>query len=113
MEDKEIRELEAEGAWALEKATPGRRTKPARAIVSVAFTRADFDLVSESAELAGMRTSAFIRTAALERASPNGYLMEVSTGTAGVFVAQARLPSITDVVARVSQEFEIEVLTAA
>ena len=113
MEDKEIKELEAAGAWALEDATPGRRTKPARAIVSVAFTREDFDLVSESAEQAGMRTSAFIRTAALERASPVGHLIDVSTGTAGVFVAQAELPPITDVAARVSQEIDVESLTAA
>ena len=114
MEGKDTRDLESTDAWALEDATPGRRTRPARAIVSVAFKREDFDLVSESAERAGMRTSEFIRTAALAKADPSvDPLMNVSTGTSGILLARAELPPITGVMATVSQDIEVQAFTVA
>lgn len=44
--------------------------KAPRAIVSVAFSRADFERVAQHARLHGMKTSEFIRRSALEHTRP-------------------------------------------
>ena len=115
MNEKEIKGLESSDTWDLEAATSGRRTKPTRAIVSVAFKREEFELVSESAELVGMRTSEFIRTAALEKARPSGSSVSfyVSSGTAGFSFSRAELTPITDVTPRTLQYEQGDVLTVA
>lgn len=62
-------ELQREDQWdfdAAEARGPASRT---RAVVSVAFARADFDRVAQYAELQGKRVSEFIREAASERAA--------------------------------------------
>ena len=68
MNDKELAGLEDPENWDYEHAErrPGR--KQARAVVSVAFAREDFERVSEGAQRLGQRTSEFIRVAALRRA---------------------------------------------
>ena len=40
-------------------------TRPTRAVVSVAFSRADFDAIADDAERNGLRISEYIREAAL------------------------------------------------
>ncbi len=61
--------LEQPESWDLEKAERHLPSKGGRAIVSVAFSRDDLRRVAECAEKLGMRTSEFIRQAALEKAS--------------------------------------------
>ena len=56
--------------------------KSPRAIVSVAFSRKDFDDVSAYAERHEMKLSEFIRRATLERLSSNG--QEASVAVTGV-----------------------------
>jgi hypothetical protein len=66
MSDDQLRELEDHEAW-----EEGERREPVRApraVVSVAFSRADFETVSKAAAERKMKTSEFIRTAALDRA---------------------------------------------
>ena len=62
MSDKELQDP---GTWDFESAEthPGR--KAARAIVSVAFSREDFELVCSAAEKRGVKLSALIRAATL------------------------------------------------
>ena len=62
MSDKELQDP---GTWDFEGAEthPGR--KNARAIVSVAFSREDFELVCSAAEKRGVKLSALIRAATL------------------------------------------------
>ena len=59
-------ELQYPGTWDFEKAEihPGR--KNARAIVSVAFSREDFEQVCLAAAKRGVKLSAFIRAATLD-----------------------------------------------
>lgn len=78
MSDAELRELQDPETW-----EAGGEVQPAaksgRAIVSVAFTRADFERVAIEAQRRGMKTSEFIRAAALERIdSPRGTARVVS-----------------------------------
>lgn len=65
------RELQNPENWDFEKADVRPGVKKSRAVVSVAFTREDFELVARAAEEFGMKVSEFIRAAALDRAQPN------------------------------------------
>lgn len=67
MNEEEIRELEAPENWDFEGAEKHEGTKAARAVVSVAFRSEDFKHVVQAAERAGMKTSEYIREAALQR----------------------------------------------
>ena len=66
--DEELDDLQNPENWDWDTAERRPGSASARAIVSVAFARQDFDLVSEAAQRSGMKTSEFIRTAALSRA---------------------------------------------
>lgn len=55
-------------SWDFERAERRSSTRPARAVVSVAFNRDDFDQVSATAQAFHMKVSEFIRTAALAAA---------------------------------------------
>lgn len=68
MSDKDLQELENPESWddAAEVLPP---VKPQRAVVSVPFSREDFERVVEHAHNEGMKTSEFIRQAALARLS--------------------------------------------
>lgn len=57
--------------WDWENAEVHEPSKRARAIVSVAFPGDAFDIVSDGAQRAGKKPSAFIREAALHAAAPS------------------------------------------
>jgi len=67
MDDAELRALEDPKEWDSDRAESRPPSKSARAVVSVAFSRVDFDRVSDAAMGEGMKTSEFIRDAALTR----------------------------------------------
>jgi hypothetical protein len=69
MDEQEVRALEDPEEWDSEQAEVRPPSKSARAVVSVAFPRDDFDRVSDAARSEGMKTSEFIREAALARAA--------------------------------------------
>ena len=69
MDDTELEELKDPRSWDLDGAQSAAPVTHPRAVVSVAFGRSDFELVTRSARMAGMKTSEFIREAALERAA--------------------------------------------
>ena len=55
--------------WNVDQAVMRPGSKKARAVVSVAFNRNDFELVVEAARRSQAKTSEFIREAALDKAS--------------------------------------------
>lgn len=69
MNEKELKNLEESDSWDFEGAEKKSPVRATRAVVSVAFSREDFERVSTRAEQLGMRTSEFIRNAALGKAS--------------------------------------------
>lgn len=69
MDRDETQELEQPDNWDYDNAERRRPVRGARAVVSVAFSRADFEQVAAAAEHVGQRTSEFIRQAAMERAN--------------------------------------------
>jgi predicted DNA binding CopG/RHH family protein len=69
MDEQDIRELENPENWDFEKVQSHPGVKKPRAVVSVAFSREDFEKVEEQAEKLGVNLSRFVREAALERAS--------------------------------------------
>jgi len=56
-------------AWDIESAEVLPATPKPRAVVSVAFSREDFNVVTNAAESLGVKTSEFIREAALDKAA--------------------------------------------
>ena len=70
---EELEELQSAESWegtdqTVQTVQPS--SKFARAIVSVAFSREDFETVAEYARQHGMKTSEFIRLAALDKTTP-------------------------------------------
>ena len=61
-------QLQDPANWDFERAEKRPGVKKTRAVVSVAFSQEDYDDVLDAAERRGMRTSEFIRSAALDRA---------------------------------------------
>ena len=78
MADRELNVLEDPDEWNSERAEERPPSASARAVVSVAFNGDDFDRVSDAARRAGMKTSEFIRAAALERSSGHDWRAPVS-----------------------------------
>src|SRR5215217_7345095 len=68
MDEDELKELQDPNTWQDMEDDKRPPVKPSRVIVSVAFPRSDFDLVSEAADEHGMKMSEFVRNAAIERA---------------------------------------------
>ena len=66
---EELAELQDPETWE-DVGTVHPAAKSSRAVVSVAFSRKDFEEVASFAERHGMKISEFIRRAALERMSP-------------------------------------------
>jgi hypothetical protein len=62
------RDSAAEDEWDFENAERREPTRRPRAVVSVAFSRDDFELVEERAKRLGKKLSEFIREASLARA---------------------------------------------
>lgn len=79
MDEKEPRGLQSADSWDFDRAGKSGAPKSARAIVSVAFPREDFDRVAECAEGLRMRISEFIREAAVDRAESHRRLAELSS----------------------------------
>lgn len=73
MADEELQKPEN---WDFDKAEekPGR--SQGRAVVSVSFSREDFNLVSQHAEMLGLKTSELIRNATLEQITSGTILLE-------------------------------------
>jgi hypothetical protein len=110
-ERKELKELEDPETWDDETTEVHPPAKRGRAVVSVAFPRKDFSRVAQAARAQGLKTSEFIRQAALARLSPatcrpahievtdssGGFNRDDVTIAAGVF--RARFipdPTLTD-----------------
>ena len=63
------RELQNPENWDIDQAIVRPGAQKARAVVSVAFSREDFELVTYAAQQLDEKTAEFIRGAALEKAS--------------------------------------------
>lgn len=90
MSKEELEELQDAGSWEEAGAITQPTGKAPRAIVSVAFPREDFERVAAQAQLAGMKTSEFIRQAAMEKASPPRHearVLAISGHVTGVNIA--------------------------
>ena len=74
--------LQDEATWDFSQETVSPGIKKARAVVSVAFAREDFGQVSNAARQSNMKTSEFIRNAALAQAKAITYL--TSFGWSGI-----------------------------
>ena len=72
MTNDELKQLQDDESWDASQASLRSPVRNARAVVSVAFAREDLDRVSARAEELGMKTSEFIRHAALESAAASG-----------------------------------------
>lgn len=70
MSKEELEELERAESWEETGENVQPSSKSARAIVSVAFSREDFEAIAEFARHHGMKMSEFIRRAALDRMTP-------------------------------------------
>ena len=68
-----------------------------RAIVSVAFPRADFNRVTQAAGQANKKTSEFIREAALHATAGHGggVAFSVATGSAATIIMSSTVPATT------------------
>ncbi|MGA2285522.1 MAG: hypothetical protein ABSG55_04555 [Dehalococcoidia bacterium] len=80
MTDKD-EDLKNPEKWDWDHAERRAGRKKARAIVSVAFNREDFDSVAHFAERAGMKLSEFIRSAAIGCAEGKNLLVFVTAGS--------------------------------
>lgn len=90
--------LEDPAYWDYKRAEVKAPAKAPRIIVSVAFKRDDFALVSQHVERIGKKTSEFIREAAIEKASGQTCHTPVliSMGrAAGAVLVLDQLPAIT------------------
>lgn len=91
-------DLQDPNQWDWDNAEVVEPKKPARAIVSVPFQRDDFQVVAARAREMGQSTSAFIRAAALEKASRSSEVVvsiEWAGTTGGSFYSTALPASIT------------------
>ena len=80
--DREEEELMDPASWDDASLEVRQPTKKPRAVVSVAFPSADFDLISAKAREQGETVSGYIRTAALEHAkSPVTSIVWSATGS--------------------------------
>ncbi|MSQ14664.1 MAG: hypothetical protein EXR50_02220 [Dehalococcoidia bacterium] len=98
MKDKEFAELQDPNNWDDERTEVLEPVKNQRSILSVAFTRQDFALVVTAAQELGIRTSEFVREAAIARALRQHELAQLSSYSYGrgqleVWVSR---PQVTD-----------------
>lgn len=78
LSEEGLAELQDPQTWDDEEDAVRPAVKSPRAIVSVAFSREDFEVLVAHAKQHGMKTSEFIRRAALERMSPKQQPVAVS-----------------------------------
>ena len=79
---QEEKELQDPGTWDFSQAVVSPGTQKARAVVSVAFARDDFTQLVNAARQTDMKTSEFIRSAAL--ASAKAITQVTSLGWSGI-----------------------------
>ncbi len=68
MDSNDIAELKDPGTWDVDNPVAVPSVKNPRAVVSVAFSRQDFERVGAAARISDMKVSEFIREASLGRA---------------------------------------------
>jgi len=95
MAESDLAELENAETWDYETAERRLGVKGARAVVSVAFSRDDFERVSAWAEQVGKRTSEFIREAALERVGRQGNSATLSSSSGPGWLVVTHKPTPT------------------
>lgn len=81
-EDKELQDPET---WDFDRAVVSPGTRKARAVVSVAFARGDFEQIANAARQSDMKTSEFIRSAAIAKAKATTQV--TSLGWSGISLA--------------------------
>ncbi len=84
--DQDLESLEREDTWDFATAERRPGSKVSRAVVSVAFSREDFELVGERAEQLGLKVSEFVRSAAIDAAVARAGRVQVvsATGSSGL-----------------------------
>ncbi len=90
MDEVELKELQDPESWGDEEGEMRPPVKSSRAIVSVAFSRDDFQRVAECAQGHGTKTSEFIRNAVLEKVAKRnapGAVVSVSGNVRTVYPA--------------------------
>ncbi|MCL4534328.1 MAG: hypothetical protein M1370_04110 [Bacteroidetes bacterium] len=100
--------------WDYENAEKRTGVKMPRAIVSVAFSREDFETVADHAHRLGMKTSEFIRQAALEKVkhrAGRGIVLSSSASSGSATVVKEFAPS-TSVLSKWSQQVQEEAFTS-
>ena len=104
-EDKEL-DLQDESKWDYDKAEIRPASQSNRVVVSVAFARQDFQRVGEYAESVNMKTSEFIRTAALDKiskpAEASGF--SCSASNAGIILSTTHIGATTQVRSAASRD---------
>jgi hypothetical protein len=99
MRKKQNSELERLETWDNNKVEIRKPKKPSRVVFSVAFKRDDFDRVSKYAELCGIRTSEFIREAAIEKTLKQGefawFMFDSGSQIASWIIDKNEMPQIT------------------
>ena len=95
-EDKES-DLQDESTWDYGKAEIRPASQSKRVVVSVAFARQDFQRVAEYAESVNMKTSEFIRTAALDKVSKQAEAtgFTCSASNAGIILSASHIGTST------------------
>ena len=112
MNKERDRELEKRESWDFTGAEVGHPVKASRVVVSVAFRRYDFALVSEYAERVRKKTSEFIREAAIEKAGGQGAGMLVYvSGSIGTSWWTEQMPAITRTLGLLVEQPEMEPAT--
>ncbi len=87
MDNQDIQQLQNAENWDTDHPDVRLPEKQGRAVVSVAFNRGDFDRVARRAKERGMKTSEFIRSAALDHATHHGgqpIIMTMTDGRGGI-----------------------------
>jgi hypothetical protein len=96
MNDKLDGELESPENWDYENIQTKEPVKAPRVIVSVAFKRKDFTIVSEYAKHLGKKTSEFIRDTALDQANGRSSYTQINAfGSTGLLWVESSFPPIT------------------
>ena len=93
MENDELRELQDPASWDFDRAEARPPAKRPRAVVSVAFSREDYDRVTELARRSNMRTSEYIRAAALGHVRSQPAVVRFSATSSGSGLLQGDFTS--------------------
>jgi hypothetical protein len=91
--EKDVANLESESEWDYDSAQRVAPVRKARAVVSVAFGRDDLEIVAADAQRLGLKLSAYIRTASIDKASRNPHVTSIRWfgATTGSFAVSVEL----------------------